>query len=291
MANSASLQSWILLIVSSAIWGSSFLLMKKGLVAFTPVQVASFRIFLAGIIFLPVAISCLKKVPAKTLWLICLVAIMGTGIPPYLFTTAQTVVDSSTAGILNSLTPVFALIVGSLFFDQKLDKYKISGVILGFAGILFVFSDEGILNFSMNVFALLIVLATVFYAFSSTMVKKYFGQLDPLHLTALVLTFIAVPGGVVLFFSDPVSSFRNPGGMEAFGYILILALINTSFANYLFYKMIQKSTALFAQSVTYLIPVVALLLGIADGENIGIPEYSGMVLILGGIYLINYERK
>lgn len=279
--------TWLLFLLVAFIWGSSFILMKKGLVAFTPLQVASLRIFIASIIFIPLVIFHFRQLKIKNWYYIVIIGLIGTGIPPFLFTKAQTVINSATTGILNSLTPLFALIIGIFFFRIKTDIYKVSGVLLGMFGVCVLIFLRSNGNISISIYGLLVVIATIFYATSSTMVKVFFQQMKPLHLTSFIFLFIGPPAGIYLLFSDLPSSFQNEGAGMAFSYIVILAVINTALATFLFNKLIQTSSAIFAQSVTYLIPAVAIFLGILDSEKLDLFDILGIVLILMGVVLIN----
>lgn len=280
-------RTWLLFLLVSFIWGSSFILMKKGLVAFSPLQVASLRIFIASIIFIPLAIVHIRQLKIKNWYYIVIIGFIGTGIPPFLFTKAQTVINSATTGMLNSLTPLFAIIIGIFFFRIKTDAYKIFGVLLGMAGvcILLFLKSQG--DISISIYGLLVVLATVFYAMSSTMLKVFFQQMKPLHITSFIFLFIGPPAGIYLLFSDLPSSFQNEGSSIAFSYIVLLAVINTALATFLFNKLIQTSSAIFAQSVTYVIPAVAIFWGILDSEKFDMYDLLGIILIIFGILLIN----
>lgn len=286
-----NIEKWLLLIGVSLIWGSSFILMKKGLIAFSPQQVASLRIFMASIILIPFAIKNIYLLQKKDILFILFAGFIGTGIPPFLFTKAQTVINSSTAGILNSLTPLFALAIGFFLFKLKLNINKISGVFLGLAGaiILFIFkSGDG---FSINVHGLLVVLAALCYATSSTMIKSKLQAVKSLHFTSFVFLFIGPPAGIYLLFSDVLSVINtHPYATQAFGYILILSVVGTAIANLMFNKLILVSSAIFAQSVTYLMPVIAVIWGLMDNEAIELADLGGIVLILCGIFLINRPK-
>ena len=261
--------------------------MKKGLIAFTPLQVASMRIFIASIIFIPFALMRLRELKIKNWFYIVIIGFIGTGIPPFLFTKAQTVINSATTGILNSLTPLFALIIRIFFFRIKMDINKIFGVIIGMAGVsvLLLMKSQGNLNIS--IYGLLVVLATIFYATSSTMLKVFFQNMKPLHITSFIFLFIGPPAGIYLLFSDIPASFQHPDALQSFWYIVLLAVVNTSLATFLFNKLIQTSSAIFAQSVTYLIPAVSVFWGILDGEQVDIYDFMGIVLIILGVLLIN----
>jgi len=176
--------SWFLLIILSVIWGTSFILIKKGLVSFSPPQVASLRIAISFIAMTPFIFKYLKKIPKKGIGIFIIMAILGNGIPPFLYAIAQTKINSSIAGILNALTPLFTLVIGILLFSTRSSPLKVIGVFIGLAGalalILFQNTDAGGFVFmelkmsAYNELALLIVLATIFYGISVNILKVYF---------------------------------------------------------------------------------------------------------------------
>ncbi|OFY65399.1 MAG: hypothetical protein A3H98_11165 [Bacteroidetes bacterium RIFCSPLOWO2_02_FULL_36_8] len=280
-------EAWILLIFTSIVWGSSFMLMKKGLIAFSPEHVASMRLLIAGLVFVPFSYRIFKQLDNKTLLILLLAAVCGTGIPPFLFTYAQTVINSATAGILNTLTPLWGLLLGVLFFNYKNTIFKTLGVLIGLGGalLLIIFRTSGTLT--LNYYGLLIILATILYAISSHLVKRYLQSIKPLYITACTFSFLMFPAGIYLILNFPTETFMtNPDATYSFVFIILLALVNTSLVNIFFYRLLKISDAVFAQSCTYLMPVVALGWGIADGETIGWMGIGGFVLIILGVYLI-----
>lgn len=230
----------------------------------------------------------LKNLNKQKILDIIIVGSIGVAIPPFLFTYAQTSINSSTAGMLASLTPLFALLVGFLFFKTEINSYKITGVLLGLIGavILFIFKKGS--EVTINEYALLVVLATMCYAISTNMQKAKLQGIPSLQLTSFMFLFIGIPSGIYLLFSDVQNVFqKNQLAWQSFWYIFILAIVGTSLAYWLFNMLIQKSTAVFAQSVTYLMPLVAIGWGLLDGEELLLKDYFGSAFILAGIYLIN----
>lgn len=278
-----------LIVVLAIIWGSSFILMKKGLLVFLPSQVAAYRMFLSFLVMIPFSIPYLKTVRKSHWKFICATGFLGNGIPSILFTTAQTMIASSMAGMLNSLTPVFTLLAGSLVFKIKVKKQNMLGVFLGLAGAvsLILTHSKGAIGENPN-YGLLIVIATICYAFSVNILRSKLFELNPLAITGFALMFVGIPSGVFLFTTPFIETLKSqPDAPLALSYISILSVMGTGVSTVLFNRLIKVSTALSASSVTYLIPIVAMVWGLADGESFSMFHLFSMAGILGGVYLIN----
>jgi len=286
-------EAWVLLIVLSLIWGSSFILMKKGLEGYPPEQMAALRICIAALCMLPVSIRHLRKVKGRDLFYIFLFGLCNSAIPAFLFAESETVVSSSTAGVLNSLTPIFTLVVGLLFFGVAFNWFGLAGVVIGFAGaFLLVFFGENHVATSVPVahsafFAGLIVIATVLYGFASNIVKKYLNDVPGQVVSGYAYLFFAVPLTVwLLSFSDfPTRLTNHPQGVHSLFYIAILAILGSAMAIILVVRLIQASSALFGSFVTYLIPIVSIMWGYLAGETINFVTLFSLLLILGGIVI------
>ena len=125
---------WGYLMLLSLIWGSSFILIKKGLVGLTAFQLGSLRIIFAALFLLVIGFRSLVKIPHHQWRYIALTSLFGTFIPAYLFAIAQTQIDSSISSILNSLTPLNTLLIGVLFFRLDFRRNQIFGVLIGLVG-------------------------------------------------------------------------------------------------------------------------------------------------------------
>ncbi len=286
MTSSISTKSWIYLLVVSFIWGSSFILMKKGLVAFSPFQVACMRIFFSMLALFPFILY-LKKLKKEQFWAIAGVAFLGSGIPPFLFTTAQTQITSAATSIINSLTPLFALIVGVIFFHMLFSWRKLFGVLLGLIGAtLLILLSTPLEAGGNNWYGILVVLASLCYALSANFIKTYCQNIPPIALNVGVFFMIGPLAGIGLFSTDFISVLvHQPDAWIALAYVLILAVFGTAFASILFFKLTQETDALFASTTTYLIPIFAIGWGFLDDEVIGWEYAIGLGLILAGVYL------
>tara|TARA_B110000263_G_scaffold938_1_gene776 strand:+ start:4032 stop:4904 length:873 start_codon:yes stop_codon:yes gene_type:complete len=285
-----SIKNYLILIFLAIIWGSSFILMKRGLEVYSYTQVAALRLFIAFLSLLPFIFRAFKKVAKKHWGPIIITAFLGNGIPAFLFTKAQTHLDSSFVGILNSLTPLFTLLLAIYFFKSRPTKTNILGIIIGLTGAFMLSSSNLDGVFAINFYTILVVLATLFYAISVNVIRKYLADLDAISISALAFLFIGPASGIYVFSSDFMPFLNTDRGISALLYIAILAVIGTSLAVVIFNKLIKDSSAIFASSVTYLIPIVAIFWGVLDGENILFSHIFGAVIILCGVYLVNKKR-
>lgn len=283
--------SWILLAILSLIWGCSFILIKKALIAFSPVQLACLRLSISALAFTPIVFYHRKSIPWSRLGTFFLVGITGSGVPAFLFFMAQTHVNSSIAGVLNSLTPIWTLMLGGLFFSTGFSPQKIFGVGMGFLGatsLLWKGGDESM--GSQPMYGLLIVLATFCYGLSVNMVQHFFKETRPVIISAVSFFTIGIPAALYLLTTDIITIWQtHPDAPYAMGAVTILSLFGTVIASIIFYYLVQKTNAVFASTTTYFMPIVALGWGLLDNETIGIYHLISMGLILTGVYLI--KRK
>lgn len=279
--------NWLMLFLLAAIWGSSFILIKRGLEGLSPVEVALARISIATLSMSPFAFLHLKKVPRQSWIPIALVGLFGSGIPPFLFAIAQTHVPSALTGIINATTPLFAFVIGIAFFGVIFHWLKGLGVLSGLIGsaILILYGTQGV-SIEFIQYGLLILAATICYGTSVNIIGRYLKEVRPLTITSVSFLIIGIPAICFLFTTDIVSRLsESPVARESFGFVAILAVMGTAFANFIFFNLTQRTSALFASTVTYLIPIVAMMWGFGDGEAIGVLHILGMILILVGVYL------
>jgi drug/metabolite transporter (DMT)-like permease len=282
---------WTMLLILGFIWGTSYILMKRGLVSFPPGKVAALRLSIAFFALLPWTIHNFSKLNRYNIASIFLVSLMGIGIPAFLFTNAQTQVNSSIAGVLNSLTPLFTLIIGVWLYKAKSRTSSLIGVLLGLAGAsALIVKTHGLTISDINLYALLIVLATICYGINSNEIKYKLNKLNGLQITSLMMLFIGPPALIYLFASgfDPVHlTERECTGLI---YIAILATFGTVIAVVVFNQLLRYISAVSASSVTYISPAFAIMWGIFDGEGFGIAELICLILIITGVYLVNKNQ-
>ncbi len=287
------LQSWVTLIFLSVIWGTSFILIKKSLQAFDPVQVAILRMAISGIAFLPFFIFFVRKLEWHRWRFYILVGLTGSAVPALLYATAQTRISSATAGILNSMTPIFALIFGVVFFGTKTGLKQIAGIVMGFGGAtaLILSGKNGAGPSQDLAYGVLIILGTMFYATNVNLIKQYFQHVNSMHLSSFAFVLVSIPAVLLVPFTDiPRIVIEDPFGLTALLYLVLLSVVSTVLALILFYRLVQQTDAVFGASVAYLIPVVALLWGIFDGEYIGIHHLLSLGIIVAGVKMIRGKQ-
>ena len=282
-----TVKSWLTLGVLAVIWGSSYLLIKKGLVAFNPYQVATLRVGIAAVAFFPFFLLKRKEVQRQDWKYLAVVGLVGTGIPSFLFPLAQTEISSSLTGILSTLTPIFTLILAVLFFSVKVKKRNALGVVIGLAGAmgLMIFGKSAFEGGN-NWYGLQIVLGCFCYATSVNTVKVGLQNLNPITLSATAFAMLLPFCVVGFWWADvPQALATHPQAWSSLGYIAALSLAGTFFASVLFFWLVQLTNAVFASTVAFLMPIVAIILGAWDGEMITTWHFGGMALILVGVYL------
>ena len=285
--------SWLVFILLCFIWGSSFILMQYSKYDLTASQIASVRIFSAGLVFLPFAIFHIAKIPRNKLGLVLVAGIFGNLLPAYLFATAIVKIDSSLAGILNSLTPVCVVIIAALFFKDRIRSEKIVGVLVGFGGLLLLTFLPVLLNqkdiSSANIgYSFLIVLATISYGANVNMVGHYLKGLKPVQIATVSLAFLTIPTAIVLWQDGFLKlDFANTDVRRAILASATLGIAGSAIATVLFYILVQKAGGLFASLVTYGIPFVALFWGFIFHERITWIRIVCLGIILIGVYLAN----
>lgn len=279
---------WFLLIVLALIWGSSFILIKKGLLGLNPFQLGSLRIIFCAVFLLIIGFKSLTKIPQHQWKYIALTALFGTFLPVYLFSVAQTQITSSVSSILNSLTPLNTLLISVLFFGLGFKRSQFFGVIIGLIGtsVLILSGDSHGANHN-NYYALLVVIASICYAINVNLIKKYLSDLAPLSITTGNFSVILFPALAILFCTDFREVVYHSETQHAMLFIMVLGVVGTGIANILFFKLIQISSPVFASSVTYLIPVVAFFWGMIDNEMLTLIQFLGAFIILIGVYLAN----
>jgi drug/metabolite transporter (DMT)-like permease len=279
---------WLILVILALIWGSSFILIKRGLVGLNPFQLGSLRIIFCAVFLLLLGFKSLASITLRQWKFIALTSLFGTFIPAYLFALAETKVSSSICSILNSLTPLNTLVLGSLLFGLHFKRNQFIGIIVGLIGTaLLIFMgvhQEGSEN---DYYAILVLIATLCYATNVNLIKRYLSDVKPLSITTGNFAVMLGPAIFILFLTDFTTKMTLPLTQHAMLFVLVLGILGTGVANVLFYKLIQISSPVFASSVTYLIPMVACLWGMMDNEMLNSFQLLGAFVILTGVYLAN----
>lgn len=283
--NTITLRHYALLLLLSVVWGSSYFLIKKGLIAYSPTQLASLRIAISSLAFLPFFVLKYQEIDWSKFKELAIVGFAGSFIPAFLFSFAQTEISSSIAGVLSSLTPLFTLILGVIFYNIKAGWAKYFGVLLGLSGaaILILFGKSAGATGNLW-YGLLVVAGCFFYAISANTVKAGLQDMGAMTLSTGAFMIIGPFALAYLAYSGAFAVMMTPVGQTSLLAVSVLAIFGTVIASVLFFKLVQMTTPLFGSMVSYLIPIVAVFLGAWDGEPIVIVHWIGMGLILGGVY-------
>ena len=280
-----------ILLLLAFVWGSSFILIKIGLKSFTSEQAAAIRMLLASLFLLPVSYRNLKHLQKKDLGYLLIVGFVGSFIPAFLFTKAQTHIDSALAGMLNSLTPVFTLLIGLIVFKLRFLKKQVIGLFLGLVGAVgLIIAGEDISFRNVNAYALLVILATTMYATNINIVKAKLYHLNGIQITSLSFMFLWPVALIMMFTMDFSPALQNPDWPLHFAALAILGIVGTAAAMLLMNSMIRRVSTIFASSVTYIIPIFAILWGVVDGELITMHHLGSMAIVLLGVYLISRKK-
>jgi len=284
---------WIFLVILSVIWGSSFILIKKGLIGLNAYQLGSLRIIFTAIFLFVIGFNSFKKIEKRHYKPVMISALLGTFIPVYMFALAETEIDSSIASILNSLTPLNTLIFGFFFFKMPFSKNQLLGVVVGLLGTLLLIISGANLNPDQNYwFSIFVLIASVCYAFNVSIIKIYLQDLNAMSIAVGNFAVITVPALVVLFFTGffKIEVITSELVQTSMLYLVLLAIFGTGIAKVMFNRLVQISTPIFSSSVTYTIPIVALIWGVLDGEKLNMVQIVATVIILLGVFLANRKN-
>ncbi|MFY7964969.1 MAG: DMT family transporter [Chitinophagaceae bacterium] len=294
---SNKLVNWIIFITLCLIWGSSFELMKLGMFEnhnplkpiLTPYQVAAIRMLSAGVVMLPFAVKAIKNLPQNIIVYVVLSGLLGSFFPAFLFCIAETKVGGGIAGSLNSLTPLFVILVGTMFFKLVVSTPKILGVLVGlFGSAILIYANTKGQQVSDIIYIGLIIIATIMYGFNVNMVIKKLNGVPSLQIAAIAFSSLIIPSLIILYytsyFSLPLATTKYAVATTAAS---VLGVLGTAIASILFYMLMKRAGGIFASTVTYGIPFVAIAWGLINYENITSLHFVGLLVILGGVYLAN----
>jgi drug/metabolite transporter (DMT)-like permease len=287
-------RKWFYLVILSFIWGTSYILIKKGLEGFAPLQLVSLRIIIAGGLLLLIGFKSLKTIKKEDWKWLALSGFVGSFFPMFLFAFAQTEIDSRVTAVLNSLVPLFTLFVGLFAFGISFTRNQLLGVLVGLLGALLLVVFGSSMNPEQNYgYAGLVVIATICYASNDNIIKSKLQGVSPMGIAVGNFVCILLPGLVLLPIAGTFNSVVVAGDFfwSSLGYMVLLCVIGTCIAKVLFNKLIQISSPVFSVSVTYLIPIVGIFWGIMDGEAFALEQFGASLLILAGVYLVNKKKK
>lgn len=287
-------RKWIFLFVLSVIWGTSYILIKKGLEGFTPIQLGAVRIVITAVVLLTLGFRSLRNISGKEWYWVGLSGLLGSFLPVFLFAYAETEIDSSIAAILNSLVPLFTILIGFGAFGITFSRNQLGGVLVGLTGAVLLIVLGSNINPGQNYwYAGLVVLATICYACNANIIKSKLQEVSPMGIAAGNFAFMFLPALILLLYSGALGETVREGDhfLSSLGYVAILSLVGTCVAKVMFNRLVQISSPVFSVSVTYLIPVVGIFWGLLDGERFSLWQVMAAGIILIGVYLVNKKRS
>lgn len=293
----SSARNWFYLIILALVWGSSFILIKRGLEVFSPGELGAFRIVAAATFLLPLSLPRVRFLKSVQVQNLIIVGLVGSFIPAFLFAKAQTQLSSSLTGVLNALTPLFVVLVGALFFSSKITRRNALGLLIAFLGVLILVTVRegggfGALS-DINAYAFFVILACTCYGFNLNIIKFRFVELKPIEITAISLLMV-LPVALIYLMAGTQFSYKLvsvPGAWQALGYVALLGILGTALALILFNMLVKTASPVFASSVTYLIPIVAILWGVWDGEVLLWGHYVGIAAVILGVWIGNRKKR
>lgn len=285
-------RKWGTLIILSIIWGSSYILIKKGLTGLTPIQLGSIRMIITAIMIIPFSLSKLYQIPKNKIKWVAFSAFIGTFFPNYLFAFAETEISSAVAGVMVSLTPLFTLLISVLFFYEKFFKKQLIGVMIGFVGILILVNNEFSISGLNLLYVTFTILAAFLYAVNANILKYKLPDISAIAIIGMSFIFLFLPAVFILLLTEfPIQTFTSdPLILESIFYIVLLAFFGTAIAKVLYIKLLSISSPVFSVSTTYLIPIVAIFWGLLDGEEFRLIQFLGTSVILLGVYLVTKNK-
>jgi drug/metabolite transporter (DMT)-like permease len=288
-----SLKNWTLLVVLTLIWGSSFILIKRGLEVFSPGEVGAYRMVAAASLLLPLSLPRIKNLSRTQVKNLLLTGLLGSFIPAFLFPLAQTQLSSSLTGVLNALTPLFVVLVGAVFFNTRITRRNGFGLVIAFIGviILVAYKEGGGWDSlaGINAYALFVIAACICYSFNLHVIKTRFTKLKSIEISSISLLMI-LPLALIYLFAGTQFSYKlvtHPHAWEALGYVTLLGMVGTATALILFNIMVKSASPFFASLVTYTIPIVAIMWGVLDGEVLLLGHYLGIAAVILGVWVGN----
>lgn len=292
--------SWALLIFLALIWGSSFILMKRAMFTpdeqpiFSDTQVGALRMLIAALALLPFALKHLRILSDwKTIGKLAIVGFCGNFFPAFLFTYAETGISSGYAGMLNSCTPIFAILIGAFVFKDRLSSIQVTGILIGTAGVISLMLAGQNLSISgdwTHIFA--IVVATICYAISLNTIRHTLSHLKSFQIASLAFFVTLLPSAIIAFQQDIIGTYQSTeGAIDGLIAVVILSVVGTAFALIVFNRLIAMSSVVFASSVTYLIPIVAVIIGLSFGEEINTWQIASMAVVISGVFIANLRKR
>lgn len=280
-------RDWGLLLVVALIWGSSFLWIAIGLDSMSAPAVAFLRVALGGLA-LALYRPARRPVDRHALPIIALVGLLGNAGPALLFAVAQQSVESSVAGMINAATPLAVLVFSIAMLKRSPGPKQVWGLLIGFVGVAFMAAPSVVGANAQPVGVLLLLLAVCGHGFSNNLVvplQQAYGAAPVIMRAQLIGAVALAPWGL----PETIGSRPTTGSIAA---VAFLGIVGTGIARALSATLIGRTGASRAALITYLIPIVAIILGVLfRNETIEAIEIAGTVVVLGGAFLTTRSQR
>ena len=280
--------------ILALIWGSSFLWIKLADRGFSPVEVTLARLALGAGVLFAIMLARREQVPRSLrVWThIAVAALFANAVPYLLFAVAEQTVNSSTAGIINATTPLWTVVLALAVRHQKtLTSWQAAGLIIGFVGAVLIFTPWSTASGLTSAGGLECLAASISYAISYIYMDKFLARrgVGPVVLSACQLLAAAVMLAIALTVTGVPTPHITAASVAA---VAVLGIVGTGFAYVLNYQIITSEGATIASTVTYLLPVVAIVLGVLVlGESVTAIVLGGIALVLAGVALTRRRAK
>ncbi|MGK0288871.1 MAG: drug/metabolite transporter (DMT)-like permease [bacterium] len=282
--------NYIFFSVICFLWGSSFILMKKASLVFGAISISNLRVVGGAVALLLIMLFAKQawQLGKKHLRIVLLIGFLGNALPftlqPYLIQKNGSVF----VAMMVCLVPLFTVLISMFFLGKKSSKQQLIGILGGFLCLLLLLGEGLSRNFT-AVNLLLNITIPLCYAISNVCIKHYLEEIPPLQLT-FALLFVA--GVITLPFSLEFGTIDiNQYVPLAVFSVLVLGVLGTGIAAYLFLTLIQKDGPLFAGMVTYVIPVIAIVWGWLDSEKITSIQLISMAGIIFSVFLVQSKTN
>jgi len=275
------------MLLTSALWGSSFLLMKIALVELNPFQISFYRIFI-GMVFMNLFITKIEKLNRKDHLNIALVGLLWMSLPFYLFAASEETISSSLAGLINGSTPIFISIVGVLFFSQKITNTQKFYLILGFAGIYVLSFGLNKININLEVGTYLALIASISYGFAANIVQPLIKKFGALNVLKIALRYGSIFSFILFSLNSNV---LIPTVGESLFPILLLGIGSSGIAFFSFYKLIDDVGSIVGSITIYLVPIFSIFFGfIFLNEETSFIQIIGIGTIIFSAYMFSNKE-
>ena len=278
-------KNFILALVTSSIWGSSFLMIKYSLEELNPSDIAIYRI-LIGALFINIFVRAKENIIKTDNVKIFIISFFWMALPFYMFGIAEQTITSSLAGLINGSTPIFVAFIAVIFYKLKVTKIQILYIFTGFIGVGLISLSEGISDLSFDIGFIYALIASISYGIAVNMVEPLIQKYDSLIVIKMVIRYALL---ISLIMLGPTASFKLPTVEASLIPMLILGIGSTGIAFLTYYKLLESVGRISSSFIVYMIPIFSIYFGYQFlNEITNSIQFVGMGVILSSAFL--YSR-